>query len=112
MAPPPNAKPEYYPILVAFMSFRDNAVYTKATIFTDVQLDSITPEELVRYFCLKVYGDPDPHENANPTEGRSSSLEHYKKALSFYMPNRLTPWNVMTSTGNPTRSIVVNELIK
>ena len=89
-----------------------NAVYTKGTIFTDVQLDAITPDELVHWFSTKVYGVPDPQEDDHPTRERSSLLEHYKKCLSFYMPNKLTPWNVMTRTGNPTRSIAVNELIK
>ena len=28
------------------------------------------------------------------------------------MPNRLMQWNVETGTGNPTRSVQVNELIK
>ena len=39
-------------------------------------------------------------------------LEYYKKALSYYMPNRLIGWNAISKTGNPTRSIPVNELIK
>ena len=39
-------------------------------------------------------------------------LDYYKKALSYYMPNKLFGWNAISKTGNPTRSIPVNELIK
>ena len=28
------------------------------------------------------------------------------------MPNKLIGWNVVTQTGNPTRSVPVNQLIK
>jgi hypothetical protein len=59
-----------------------------------------------------VYGFPEPGPDDNPTLGQSSSLEYYKKALSYYMPNRLIRWNAISKTGNPTRSIPVNELIK
>ena len=64
--------------------------------------------------CLKVYGNPDPGIDDNPTEGRSTSLEFYKKALSFFMPNKLMPWNELANPplGNPTRSVPVKELIK
>jgi hypothetical protein len=36
----------------------------------------------------------------------------YKKAMSYFMPNRLMPWNVQGVCGNPTKSGIVNELIK
>jgi hypothetical protein len=39
-------------------------------------------------------------------------LEFAKKAISYFMPNRLMVWNQRTREGNPTRSNVVNELIK
>jgi hypothetical protein len=112
MVPRPEAKPEYYAYLVAFMSFRDGVAYTKASVFTNAQLATIQPEEIKRWMCLKVFGNADPGHDDNPTKGRSSSLEHYKKSLSFYMPNKLMGWNIMTNSGNPTRSILVNDLIK
>lgn len=61
---------------------------------------------------MKVYGIPNPTENDNSTVGRSSSIEYIKKAISFFMPNKLVAWNVETETGNPTKSVLVNELIK
>jgi hypothetical protein len=82
-------KPRYRSVLIEFMSFRDGQAYAQNTEFTDLQLAEITPSDLTRWFCLKAYGVADPAPNANPTVGRSSSLEFYKKALSYYMPNRL-----------------------
>jgi hypothetical protein len=105
-------QPRYHSVLVEFMSFKDQQAYAANTAFTVEQLVTITPNDLKRWMCLKSYGVADPAVDANPTAGRSSSLEFYKKALSYYMPNRLTPWNVITATGNPTRSIEINELIK
>ena len=43
--------------------------------------------------------------------GRSSSLYFYKKAISYFMPNKLLGWNVQTMSGNPTKSVIVNEVI-
>jgi hypothetical protein len=37
---------------------------------------------------------------------------YYKKALSYFMPNRLMAWNELSLAGNPTRSVAVNDLIK
>jgi hypothetical protein len=61
---------------------------------------------------MKCYGTPNPRENDRPTEGRSSSAEFIKKAISHFMPNRLMGWNERAREGNPTRSVKVNELLK
>ena len=39
----------------------------------------------------KAYEIPDPGPNDNPTEGRSSALAFAKKAISYFMPNKLMP---------------------
>jgi hypothetical protein len=50
------------------------------------------------------------HQPSDAVHARLSSLEFWKKAISFF---RLIPWNSSTSQeGNPTKSIVVNDLIK
>ena len=72
----------------------------------------LTPEHIYRWMCTKVYGMPDPSPEDNPTHGWASSLMYYKKAISYFMPNKLMPWNAITREGNPTRSIDVNDLIK
>jgi hypothetical protein len=72
----------------------------------------LTPDDVARWMCQKAYGTPEPDPDANPTQARSSSLESWKKAISYYMPNCLMSWNAVSGQGNPTRSIEVNTLIK
>ena len=105
---------QYHPYLVQFMTFRDSVEYERNHQFSQAHLGTIQPEQVVRWMKNKVYGTPEPGPDDNPTEGRSSSLVFAKKALSFYMPNKLMSWNVMTIPpfGNPTKSIPVNELIR
>jgi len=102
----------YKRYLVEFMTFRDDVAYESDYAFTNQQLSEIQPEELVEWMSMKAFGVRNPGPDDNPTLGRSSSLEQYKKAISFFMPNKLTPWNVMARFGNPTRSIVVNQLLR
>ena len=61
---------------------------------------------------MKAFGTPTPDVDAKPMCGRSSSLESYKKEISFFMPNRLIGLNVQTKQGDPTKSVAVNNLIK
>ena len=68
--------------VISFMRFRDGIEYNRNHEFTPQALGNVTPVEIVRWMCLKVYGNPDPGVDDNPTEGRSSLLEFYKKALS------------------------------
>jgi hypothetical protein len=94
------------------MSYRGALHYGNDYQFTGQELAPITPTQLVQWMSLKVYGIPNPSPDDNPTKGRSSSLEYYKKAISSFMPHRLQPWNSLTNFGNPTRSVEVNDLIK
>jgi hypothetical protein len=105
-------KPEYKKYLVLFMSYKDTQDYPVETVFTQDQLAAIRPADIEKWMCMKVYGTPTPGPEDNPNLGRSSSLEFYKKALSYYMVNRLTAWNEIALVGNPTRSVEVNNLIK
>ena len=110
--PPLPPHPNYHSCLVQLMSFVDGQEYEKDRLFAPETLGELTPVQIKRWMCLKAYGTPDPTQNDHPTEGRSTSLEYYKKALSHYMPNRLTAWNALIQVGNPTRSVEVNDLIK
>ena len=80
--------------------------------FSQEELLQLKPEHIYAYMAMQVYGTPNPTDDDNPTLGRSSSLEYCKKAISFFMPNRLAGWNVESQTGNPTKSVLVNDLIK
>ena len=57
---------------------------------------------------------PDPGANDIPTEDRSSALAFAKKAISYFVPNKLVSWNALanSSVGNPTKSIAANSLMK
>ena len=59
---------KYKPYRVRFMSFKDGREYDVNHEFSNIELDSITPQQLVRYMKLKVYETPDP-PHANPTKG-------------------------------------------
>ena len=102
----------YWNILTRFMEYWDKKEYGKDAKFNADQLEAITPEELVSYFSFKVYGVTDPGPEDLPKKGRSSSILFWKKAISYYIPNKLEGWNNKARTGNPTKSLQVNELIK
>ena len=94
------------------MSYKYGIIYGKDYEFSDEQLSEIQPDDIYKWMALKVFGQPDPSHDDNPTLGRSTSLEYYKKAISFFMPNRLATWNVLNKSGNPTRSQIIIDLIK
>ena len=108
----PTQSPVYKSVLIAMMSYRDGIEYSKSYEFSPEELGEVTPEDVYKWMAMKVYGHPDPNNDDNPTHGWSSSLEYYKKALSYFMPNRLSTWNAIMHSGNPTRSVPVNNLIK
>jgi hypothetical protein len=102
----------YRVVLNDFMSFRDGVQYSPTQVFDDDMLLTITPEEVVRYFNLKCFGVADPTAEMRPVHGRSNTLLFAKKAISYFMPMKMETWSIRASTGNPTRSILVNNLIK
>ena len=83
-----------------------NKTYTKG------ELRALTPENVLHWMNVKTFGVADPPLDANPISARSNSLAFWKKAISFFMPNRLSVWTSGRNEGNPTRSIDVNNLIK
>jgi len=100
-----------YGFSVAFDSSRANG---RSTTFSRDELLSIRPNDIKRFMAFCAFGDPDydvnPPANHRPTKCRSSTLEATKRALSFYMPYKLVPW--CQNRGNPTRSAMVNDIIK
>jgi hypothetical protein len=101
--------------LVACMNFlyKPSEKYPKTHNFTDEELFTLTPEHIFKYMAHKAYGKIDPNFNTDfPTKSQSSTLKFAKKAISYYIPNRLLHWNEQTKQGNLSRSNLVNELIK
>lgn len=111
---PPQSTPAIYKkYLIRLMSFLDNEEYAADHQFTNERLGQLTPADLMRWFNMETFGQENPPvgHDLNPIV-RSSSIEMWKKAISFYMPNRMTPWNQLSQQGNPTRSFEVNQLCK
>jgi hypothetical protein len=102
----------YKPYLLTCYNLANGTNHSKDHNFTNDELFSITPEQIYQYLAVKAYGIPNPTENDHPTEGRASSLAYAKKAISSFMPNKLMAWNERNREGNPTRSPMVNNLIK
>ena len=94
------------------MSYLDGTDYAKDHVFSQQRLSELTPEDLLRWMNIKTYGVAEPPDDANPTLARSNSIKFWKKSLSHFMPNKLTPWNELANVGNPTRSTLINKLIK
>ena len=103
----------YKSILVCLLSYLDNVQYSKETIFNKERLSQLKPDDLMRFFNMKIFGaeKPTAEQRLRP-QLQSTCLEFWKKALSFYMPNRLMQWNEIAEVGNPTRCLAVNDLIK
>ena len=97
--------------LLSLMSLKDGVMYQRDRTFTREHLLTLTPDDIVEFFNLKVYGSPNSATNAMPKYGRSTSLESCKKHINYFMPNCLICWDVQTLRENLTRSITVNGLI-
>ena len=104
--------PVYQGYLVQFMSYSHALQYDNDTVFEQETLQYVTPDDVTRWMCVKCFGVEFPEPEDSPSLCRSTSLEVYKKALSWYMPNRIQAWDCINKTGNPTKSKEVNELIK
>ena len=59
---------------------------------------------------MKAYGIEDPSEADNPVYGRASSLQYYKKAISYFMETNQA-WSDLSPGGNPTKSRKINRLL-
>lgn len=94
------------------MEFRDGTEYGKGFAFSQRQLLSIHPRDIVRWMCRDAYGNPNPGPNDRPTHRRSSGLAFAKKVVSYFMPNKNMHWNVESKAGNPTKSVAMNDFIK
>ena len=108
------SKKNYKPCLVQLMNYLDspNPPYSIETEFDEGRLLQITEKEVYSWICTKAYGMADATLENNSIGARSNSIHFSKKAVSFFMSNKNTQWCVMNKCGNPTRSMLVNELIK
>ncbi|KAG1689228.1 hypothetical protein DVH05_002722 [Phytophthora capsici] len=102
----------YQAILVEFMSFINAQKYASDATFTREVLLKITPEDVCKWVNYRAFGEAYPSEGAKPVCARSSTLAYAKKAISSFMPRVAVPWDPVRKEGNPTRSELVNKVIK
>lgn len=103
----------YQQNLVRFMSWFDERIdYTTETVFSQERLAQITDKDVRKFLNVIAFGSPDFVDGMRPTGARCSTIEYWKKALSFYMPNKHMQWNEITQQGNPTKSATIHALIK
>ena len=103
---------QYKPSLDSLMSFIAGETFAREYIYSDAELCAIQPKHVLRWMNFRTFGTIIPAVDANPIGARSSSLQYWKKAISFFHPDRLMVWSAGRSEGNPTRSIEINNLIK
>ena len=102
----------YRSCLKAFMVFKNGQEYNDTHVFTEAELLEVVPEDIYRYFKHRAYGNAEANEDQdNPTEARSNAIKYWKKAISYFMPNNLMPYNEIGNVGNPTRHAKINKLI-
>eukprot|EP00980_Cylindrotheca_fusiformis_P006798 scaffold1423_cov74-Cylindrotheca_fusiformis.AAC.1 len=99
--------------LVRMMSHLHNMQYDRDKVFTQEELAVVTSDDVMSFFNAMVFGDanvPAGHDMA-PLH-RSNTIKFWKKAISYFMPRRMVPWDDVTQRGNPTRSSALNKLIE
>jgi len=99
-------------VLIRFMSSKDGCTYDESQNFSEEQLRSIVPSDIVKWMNKKVYGVEDPSAADRPVKGRANSMEFWKKAISCFIPEKNMTWDDRLRTGNPTKSVMVNETIQ
>ena len=74
---------------------------------------TLTDVQVMSWFNLKVWGHPDPApDHGYVAQVRSNSILYWKKQISFFMPNKMQPWDHIGNAGNPTRCNTMAALIR
>ena len=74
-------------------------------------LAAVTQNDVLRYLNLKTFVTTEPTGDANSMSARANSFAMDKQAISYFIPN-CNVWSMTRTEGNPTRSVLVNALIK
>lgn len=94
----------YHQVLVRLMEFINELCYPKEYQFSQEELILITPVNICCYFCKGAYGVEEPGPADLPLLVCASTLEFWKKSISFFMLNRSMQWNIVSKQGNLTKS--------
>ena len=83
---------KYKGVLIELMSYLNNETYPREHQFSRDELSALTPADLMRWMNKKVYDVEDPSLDER-LKARAGTIGFWKKAISFFMPNRLMQWN-------------------
>ena len=113
----PTQRHRYHATLVQLMEYKNKITYDADKTFTTTELLTLTPDDVKKWMAFRAFGLEDPSATDDPLNCRSTAIEYWKKAISYFMPNKHAPWTVdpqdpSKGTGNPTRSVDVNSLIR
>ena len=87
--------------------------FTREHKWTKRELKAVTPDKIMKYLKMKIYGKEDADPDVDPPiYHRRNSVLYWKKAWSYFMIDQNTPWSVIAKHGNPTRSTQVNRLLR
>ena len=102
---------KYHAILLEMMSHFTQLHHPSNKVFSSAELSIIEPIHIYTWMCYRAFGLEDPGPEDNPYYARASTLEFWKKAISYFMPLTST-WDDTKEEGNPTKSRKINNLIK
>ena len=92
------------------MEYKTGGMFPSDKTFTSDELATLQPEDVYGWMCTKAYGKPNPVQGDNPRDCRASTLEYWKKIVSYFMPSS-AHWNEAALNGNPIKSRKANQLI-
>ena len=101
---------QYISEMMSFLHGRTDDPYPRNKTFEREELLQIRPSDVKKYICLKAYHDPSPGPNVRPLYARAESLRKVKQGVSYFMPNKGSPW-IEGHGGNPTKHSSVTAAI-
>ena len=102
----------YHAHLRPLMAHIHERAFSTTHEFTREELMVVTPAKIMNYLKIKIYDDANADPDTVPPKNyRSNSIKSWKKAWSYFMPNKLMTWDEVAERGNPTRCAQINSLI-
>lgn len=102
----------HHRVLVHFMRYLHGVQYDFNHQFSTRDLQAITPSDVERYFKFKTYGNCDADPDLEIPRIGAQSLRSWKKSISYFMRRNSMQWNEVTQDGNPTKSPIIQNLIR
>jgi len=104
----------YYTVLRDFMAHLHSRaeIYPPNHEFTQEELSSITPFDIIQWMNMKLYNKENPGPDDRPLNGSHHTLDYYKKSISYFMPSKEMEWDCIHMVGNPTKCKEMSDAIK